>query len=226
MNDKWKHLLVDAAIIIAIIACVLAAFSMMAEANRAEEAAEHAERVVAASMEAYFRFRADTLAAQPEYDGQADESHAEYQTEDHMENEKIEAGLVEQGYYRDDVPLSYELQDFLQTACSEFGIRHELALAVIETETGFNNLVGDNGNSIGYFQIQPRWCGALMAEIGVTDLTEPYQNFRTGCAILRQWLDKYGNERDALTAFNSGHPGESAYAASVLKMAEKWIELE
>lgn len=33
------------------------------------------------------------------------------------ENALIEAALVAQGYFREDVPLSFELQDALHTAC-------------------------------------------------------------------------------------------------------------
>ena len=39
-----------------------------------------------------------------------------------------------------------------------------------------------------------------MEEIGARDLTDPEDNFRTGCAILRQLLDKHGNIEDALSA--------------------------
>ncbi len=44
---------------------------------------------------------------------------------------KRSGALVEQGYFRDDVPLSYEDQDFLHTACQS-GVPLCPALAVIE----------------------------------------------------------------------------------------------
>lgn len=124
--------------------------------------------------------------------------------------------------YRVDAPLSRELQEALHNACQEFGVRYELALAVIERETNFTNVIGDSGESVGYFQCQPRWWGGLMEEIGVDDLTDPAQNFRTGCAILASLMDWYGNETDAMTAYNSGHPGESEYAAAVMSNATHW----
>lgn len=144
--------------------------------------------------------------------------------EDPDEDLKIDAALVEQGYYRNDVPMSYELQEALHTACEEFGVEYALALAVIERETNFTNATGDGGESIGFFQVQKRWWSVLMDEIGVDDLADPEQNFRTGCAILAQLIDRYGNETDALTAYNSGRPGESKYAASVLEAAERWAQ--
>lgn len=125
--------------------------------------------------------------------------------------------MVEDGYLRDDLPLDYETQMLLYGACLEFQVDYDLALAVIEQETGYRNLTGDGGESAGYMQIQRKWWSGLMDEIGAEDLNQPEDNFRTGCAILRQLLDKYGNTEDALTAYNSGRPGSSRYSRSVLE---------
>lgn len=125
--------------------------------------------------------------------------------------------MVEDGYLRDDLPLDYETQMLLYGACLEFQVDYDLALAVIEQETGYRNLTGDGGESAGYMQIQRKWWSGLMDEIGTEDLNQPEDNFRTGCAILRQLLDKYGNTDDALTAYNSGRPGSSRYSRSVLE---------
>ena len=138
------------------------------------------------------------------------------------EAELIDAALVEQGYFREDVPLSFDEQDFLHSACEEFGVEYPLMLALIHQETRFQNIIGDNGSSIGYCQIQPRWWGGLMEEIGARDLTNPYDNFRTGCAIIAYLTTRYGNTRDALSAYNTGTPGYTEYAAAVLAGMEVW----
>ena len=143
--------------------------------------------------------------------------------EDPNEDFLITQALIEQGYFREDVPLSFELQDTLHTACTEFGVDYELMLALIERESQFQNVVGDGGDSIGYCQIQERWWGWLMEEIGADDLTDPVDNLRTGCAIMGHLLDRYGNERDALSAYNTGSPGHTEYASTVLAGAEKWV---
>ena len=39
--------------------------------------------------------------------------------EDPLEAEKIEAALLEQGYFSGEIPLSYDLQDVMRTACAE-----------------------------------------------------------------------------------------------------------
>ena len=121
------------------------------------------------------------------------------------EHERIEAALVEQGYFREDIPLSFEEQDFLHTACEEFAIQYELAVAVIWKETNFRNIMGDSGKSYGYMQIKKGCHENRMAELGVTDLMDPYSNFRVGCHYLAELLEKYdGNVEMALMAYNAG----------------------
>lgn len=144
--------------------------------------------------------------------------------EDPNESEKIEQALVEQGYFRDDVPLSYEEQDFLHTACQESGVPYALALAVIERETGFRNVVGDDGASCGYMQVQERWHWDRMERLGVTDLMHPFGNFRVGCDYLAELLEKYPTQ-EALTAYNSGSPSYNQYSYDVMDNYEKWKEL-
>lgn len=195
--------LADAAIVVATAAGVVCCFALLAEMGRANDKVEWSRRAIPAPVVA--------AVAQETDPGEGP-----------AEDALIEEALLVQGYYRDDVPLPYGLQDALHTACEEFGVRYELALAVIERETNFTDTTGDGGESVGYFQIQPRWWGELMEEIGVDDLADPVQNFRTGCAILARLIGQYGDEANALTAYNSGRPGESAYAAAVLEAAEGW----
>lgn len=151
------------------------------------------------------------------------EEEPEQVGEDPNEDFLITQALIEQGYFREDVPLSFDLQDTLHTACAEFDVDYELMLALIERESQFQNVVGDGGDSVGYCQIQERWWGWLMEEIGADDLTDPVDNLQTGCAIMGHLLDRYGNERDALSAYNTGSPGYTEYASTVLAGAEKWV---
>lgn len=117
--------------------------------------------------------------------------------------------------YYPDIPLDISTQEQLWSACEETGCPYELALSVIYTETRYQNIIGDNGNSIGYMQIQPRWHKARMERLGVTDLSDPLSNFRVGCDLLAELIAKYGVE-EALTCYNTGSPGESKYADMVL----------
>lgn len=118
--------------------------------------------------------------------------------------------------YYDHIALEYELQELLWAACEETGCPYELALAVIFRESTYRNVNGDNGNSIGYMQVQPRWHQERMERLGVTDLSDPLSNFRVGCDLLAELIDKYGSVESALTCYNTGSPGTSGYANRVL----------
>ena len=134
-----------------------------------------------------------------------------------IEEPEIEVKAVENVYdpVREDIPLDAETQRLLYPACLKTGIRYELALAVIWQETDFRNIMGDGGESFGYLQVQPRWHSERMERLGVSDLLDPYGNFLVGCDYLAELVGKYDTE-EALTAYNSGKPGNSEYAQSVL----------
>ncbi len=118
--------------------------------------------------------------------------------------------------YYDHIPFEYELQGLVWAACEETGCPYELALAVIFRESTYRNVNGDSGNSIGYMQIQPRWHQERMNRLGVTDLSDPLSNFRVGCDLLAELIEKYGSVEFALTCYNTGSPGTSGYANRVL----------
>ena len=93
--------------------------------------------------------------------------------------------MVEQGYFRDDIPLSYENQDFLHTACQESGVPYALALAVIQKETGFRNVVGDDGASVGFMQVQEKWHWDRMERLWSERPEPSFGNFRSDVTSLR-----------------------------------------
>ena len=134
--------------------------------------------------------------------------------------------VVEPDPVRDDIPLDAETQRLLYQACDETGVEYELALAVINQETRFTNIVGDNGNSIGYMQIQPRWHGDRMERLGVTDLADPYENFLVGCDYLAEMLGKERGIEWALHAYNGGmsYANKMAKAGKVSKYVENVLD--
>ena len=147
-----------------------------------------------------------------------DKEPAQMVREDWHEAERIEAALAAQGYLRDDVPLSYELQDVLQTECERCGVGYALALGLIETESGFDP-EADNGLCYGLMQ--------LNRDYFPTGLS-PAENIRAGMAYLADLIEKYDGAVDkALVAYNRGHyAGEiTSYANAVLAAAERWEAL-
>lgn len=126
---------------------------------------------------------------------------------------------------REDIPLDADTQRLLYRACDEIGVPYELALAVIWRESRFQNIVGDNGASAGYMQVQPRWHSDRMERLGVSDLSDPYGNFLVGCDYLAEMIGQGRGIEWALMAYNGGptyannmaRAGKiSQYATSVL----------
>ena len=149
-----------------------------------------------------------------------------------QEPQDRQLGPCEDTYLRDDIPMSYELQAMLYGACLEFEVPYELALAVIEQETNFRNVTGDDGASEGYMQVQQRFHKDRMDELGVTDLMDPESNFRVACHYLRDLFDRYGDTHKVLMAYNAGPSGAaklwsegimtSSYSRSVMERMQKY----
>lgn len=127
------------------------------------------------------------------------------------------------------VPMEEELQLHIANLCEEYHIKPELVLAVIGQESNYDAAaIGDSGRSFGLMQVQPRWHGDRMQQLGCTDLLDPYQNVIVGVDILAEKLE--GGLEWGLMAYNGGNQyadsmkarGEvSEYAESVIMLAEE-----
>lgn len=119
------------------------------------------------------------------------------------------------------VDLSEDVQLHIIHLCEERHIDPAVIIAMIERESGFQtDVVGDNGQSFGLMQIQPRWHYQRMLDLGCTDLLDPIQNVTVGIDLLAELLENRGIEW-ALTAYNSGtayanEVGCNNYAAAVM----------
>ena len=136
--------------------------------------------------------------------------------EDPDEDAKILAALEAQGYFRPEVPLSYELQDSLHTACERHEVDYAVALGLIQVESGFDlEAVNPNSGCYGLCQLSPRFFRA--------DMT-PAENLEAGVAYLGAHLERYGGDiQAALTAYHDGRDtGRRGYAQAVLAAAEGW----
>lgn len=130
--------------------------------------------------------------------------------EDPMEAEKIEAALLAQGYLSDAVPLSYDLQDIMRTACEEYGCPYSLALAVAEVESHFDMDAVGSAGEVGIMQLNPGpeniyWVN-LEAETN-QDPTTPAGNIVCGVYLLGTHLVHYGDTEKAVMAYNMGNAG-------------------
>lgn len=125
-------------------------------------------------------------------------------------------------YYN--VNLSTEVQDVIFAECEKYNIHPSIVIAMIEKESTFNpNAIGDNGNSFGLMQIQPRWHSGRMARLGCTDLLNPIQNVTVGIDYLAEQYNRYGDISKALTAYNTGsYTGTiTNYATAIMARANE-----
>ena len=138
------------------------------------------------------------------------------------ENESTEEVKL---YY--DVPLNDDLQDYIFEVCEDYGVNHLVVLAMIKKESAFNSAsVGDNGNSFGLMQIQPRWHQQRMNELGVTDLLDPYQNILVGVDYLADMMAYEKGLEWALMAYNGGptYANQKLASGEVNKYAKSVLE--
>ena len=155
--------------------------------------------------------------------------------EDPMEAEKIEAALLEQGYFSEEIPLSYDLQDVMRTACAEYGCPYTLALAVAEVESHFDmDAVGAVGE-VGIMQLNPGPSGSYHAELEEAtgmDPATPSGNIAAGCYLLGKYMEDYGDPHKAAMAYNMGVSGarnaweagitSTEYSTAVVEAMERW----
>lgn len=123
------------------------------------------------------------------------------------------------------IPFDCDMQDKIKTISSEYGIEYELVLAIIEVESNYTvDCIGDNGNSLGLMQIQPRWWGKVMSAIGTSDLLNGVENVETGCAILKCLYLQNNDTRKVLNAYNTGSfDTENGYSSRVLAAYERLV---
>lgn len=126
-----------------------------------------------------------------------------------------------------DIPLDRDLQEHLYAVCEARGVDPALVVAMIQRESNFDiDAIGDQGNSLGLMQIQPRWNQERMAALNCWDLLDPYQNITVGVDIIGELLEDGKGVEWALMAYNggpayanrlSGSGSVSTYAKAVLE---------
>lgn len=125
------------------------------------------------------------------------------------------------------VPLDEDLQEYVIRLCGQYNIAPEIVFAVCWRESTFNaSAIGDGGQALGLMQIQPKWYQHEMAELGLSDLMDPYQNVTLGCRILYD-LSKDHDVYEALTYYRWGDfNGDRTYAEQVCDKAIEFCRLE
>lgn len=132
-----------------------------------------------------------------------------------------------------DIPLEDDLQTYIFEQAEERDVDPAIVIAIIKRESNFDILaVGDEGNSLGLMQIQPKWSVDRMKELECDNLLDPYQNVKVGIDILADLMEEEEALEWVLMAYNGGNSYAdrlaregrvSEYAKDVIKMSEELI---
>lgn len=150
------------------------------------------------------------------------------QTETVEQQEETEA-TSEYIYY--DVPMTDELQRYIQDVCTEYEFdRYDIVVALIEKESSFDETAVSETNDYGLMQINECNHEWLSGELGIDDFLDGEQNITAGVYLISDLYDKYEDIGLALMAYNCGEKGakdlwqqgiySTAYSRAVLETAE------
>ena len=114
-------------------------------------------------------------------------------------------------------PLRYAT--IVRVHARENRIDPALLAAVIDTESKFNADAESSAGAVGLMQLTPQTAKGIAeythgSRFRLSDLTNPDINVRYGAWYLRRLLNKYGNERLALAAYNAGQQNVDAWRAA------------
>lgn len=140
------------------------------------------------------------VKAEPET---ATEAVMEEKTEQPQEQQEMTAEYV---YYN--VPLTDELQQYIQDVCKEYDFdRYDIIVALIQKESSFNELAVSDTADYGYMQINMCNHEWLSDELGIDDYLDGEQNITAGVYLLSSLYDKYEDIGLTLMAYNCGEKG-------------------
>ena len=114
-------------------------------------------------------------------------------------------------------PLEYE--HIVRGHAENYDVDAALIAAVIFRESKFDPEARSSSGALGLMQLLPDTARGIALNTGgsrfrVADLYDPEINVRYGTFYLRRLLQKYGDERMALAAYNAGQTNVDEWLAS------------
>jgi len=102
---------------------------------------------------------------------------------------------------------SGDLDALIEGAAAKYGVEPGLVKAVVRAESGFNPTAVSPAGARGLMQLMPGTARAL----GVSDPFDAGQSVDAGVRYLKQQLDRFGDVRLALAAYNAGPAAVAKY---------------
>ena len=114
-------------------------------------------------------------------------------------------------------PLKYDA--IVRGHARHYRLDPALLAAVIDQESKFHAHARSSSGAIGLMQLLPSTAEGIAIHTGgsrfrVSDLDDPEINVRYGAWYLRHLLDRYGDERTALAAYNAGQDNVDRWRAN------------
>ena len=119
-------------------------------------------------------------------------------------------------YVRIRYPLRYDA--IVRGHARNYRLDPAFLAAVIYQESKFNAHARSSSGAVGLMQLLPATAEGIAVHTGgsrfrVSDLDDPEINVRYGAWYLRHLMDKYGDERTALAAYNAGQDNVDRWRA-------------
>lgn len=131
-----------------------------------------------------------------------------------------------------DCALPDELQEFTYYLSTGYYIDFSFVMGLMFCESSFRTECVSGTNDYGLMQINAQNHEWLSEQLGLDDISDPYQNIRAGLFILRKLFEKYDDPAKVAMAYNMGEYGasrlweqgvyETNYSKKVLAKADEY----